>query len=223
MRHEPSGLVGLKTIVSAAMLLLLTACSSSGPAENPWEIEGQVRASNFLVLIDEAFSHPLLSEFDVEVLKRAKATGRIAQADYDEAFSRYEHCMAASGEPVKLKKFSNGLYDVKPTPLSPGESIESVMQIVTNCTKGTIAVLQGLYATQQGNPLLLQNPYEVAYKCLESQGLVDSSFSFKKFAETLNTPPSTPGPRNLSLPFDLYSEEAQGCFVGAGMHFSKGD
>ncbi|MCA4134903.1 hypothetical protein [Arthrobacter sp. M4] len=211
----------LNCILAIGMLAFVTptiaACSdnTNGP-------ERVYIANNFGELIEESLSGPFLQEFDRGVLERAKVAGRIEQADYDEAYSRFEQCMRAVDEPVTLKKLSNGLYKVETTPLSPGESLDSAMDKVTECSKGTTFHIAGLYGIQQGNPKLLANPDQVAYECLEAKGLVSSDFSLEEFTEAM-TKPGNPGQSTQDrVPFDLYEDEAQACLVGANMSYSKG-
>lgn len=201
----------------AAALPAVAACSGVNQAQE----ERQFIANSFGEVIDNALGNPHLQEFDREVLERAKKTGRIEQADYDEAYDRFRQCMEASGEPVKLKKFSNGLYRVDTTPLSEGESLDSAMEVVTECSDGTIAFIADLYGVQQGNPKLLANPNKIAYECLETKGLVGPEFSLEAFTDALSKP-GEPGVRTQDrVPFDLYGDEAQGCLIGANMTYSK--
>lgn len=201
----------------ALALPILAACSASSQETT----ERQYIAKNFAELIDEDLGSPLLQEFDREILERAKATGRIEQSDYDEAYGRFEQCMSASGEPVKLKKFNNGLYRVDTTPLSPGESLESAMDVVAQCSSGTVAHIANLYGIQQGNPKLLANAYQVVYECMEAKGLVDSDFSLKEFTKVMDEPGPPGVPLSARLPFNPYADEAQECFISGNMTVFK--
>lgn len=210
-----------RRFVTAITFLLavsaLAACSSDSQSKP----ETQYIANNFREIIDEALTRPYLQEFDRAVLERAKEAGRIEQSDYDEAYSRFEQCMRSNGEPVTLRKLSNGPYRVVTTPLSPGETLESAMEVVTECERGTILHLADLYGIQQGNPKLLANPDQIAYECLEAKGLLTSEFSLEEFTEIM-TKPGPPGvPLEERLPFDPYADEPQACLVGANMSYSK--
>ncbi|MCA4131277.1 hypothetical protein [Arthrobacter sp. M4] len=211
---SPIRLAAAGTLI-AGLVTALPACSSGGPGE-PWKVQGRHVANNFTEIVEESLSAPNLEEFDRGVLERAKETGRLEQADYDEAYRRFADCMEFSGEPVKLKKLSNGLYRMDTTPLSPGETLESAVAVVDKCSNGTINHIASLFGTQQGNPELLLNPYEIAYKCLESKDLVGSSLTFEKFAEVFNSPDSK-GAWSESLGFDVFDDEAQACFIGANI------
>lgn len=204
-------------IVAACVLPMVAACSGDGQASS----ERRVIAQSFSELVSTALADPRLQDFDREVLERAERTGRIEQADYDEAYSRFAQCMETSGEPVTLTKLSNGLYRVANTPLAEGETVESAMSIVTKCSEGTTSRLGELYSIQQGNPELLANPYEIAYKCLELKGLVDSGLPLEEFQKTFSSPGDKESPLQSRLPFDPYNDDAQACFVGANMTIAK--
>ncbi|MFJ4027185.1 hypothetical protein ACIPWF_08165 [Paenarthrobacter sp. NPDC089989] len=204
--------------LAACVIPLMAACSGES-SENS---ERRYIAKNFTELVITGLKDPKLQEFDRDVLERAKVSGRIEQADYDEAYSRFERCMAASGKPVKLTKLSNGLYKIENQPLSDGESIESAMSIVVKCQEGTINEIGELFGIQQGNPDLLADADEVAYNCLAAKGIVNSNFSKDDLKKAFNDPGN--GKRGLKdrLPFDPYSDEAQACFVGANMAVGQG-
>lgn len=211
-------------VLASAMsgaVLSLTSCSGANSGNEPWSVRGRHIADNFAELIDQALTSPRLQEFEREVLKRAKETGRIEQADYDEAYDRFAKCMEVGGEPVKLKKFGNGLYKVDTTPLSEGETLESARAVVDACSAGTLNHLAALYGTQQGNPKLLANPYEIAYECLEVKGIVSSDFAFEEFTDVLRSPGREGSSLDERMPFDIYGDEAQACFVGAGLFYTK--
>lgn len=201
----------------ACMLPLVASCSGGDQGSS----ERRHIANNFSDLVITALNDPNLEEFDTDVLRRAKDSGRIDQADYDEAYSRFGNCMADSGKPITLTRLSNGLYRVENTPLSDGESIQSAMSIVTRCAQGTTNVISELYGIQQGNPELLTNPYEIAHKCLETKGLVDASFSFDDLRKAIGSEVSGGNALKDRVPFDPYGDEAQACFVGANMTIVK--
>lgn len=213
--------MNLRTLVSviaiACTFPLVAACSGGSQGDT----ERQRIANNFSELVTAALEDPNLQEFDRDVLERAKNTGRIAQADYDEAYSRFSQCMELSGKPVSLTKLSNGLYQIKNTPLSDGETVESAMTIVNKCSEGTTNRLGELYSIQQGNPELLSDPYEISYKCLQSKGLVDSQLPLEEFRKALATAGNQGSSLEDRVPFDPYGDEAQACFLGANMTIAK--
>jgi hypothetical protein len=203
--------------VVASALPLVAACAGGDQGSS----ERRHIAENFSELVTTALGDSSLQEFDREVLERAERTGRIEQADYDEAFSRFAQCMETAGKPVTLTRLSNGLYRVGNTPLSVGETVESAMSVVTRCSEGTTNRLAELYGIQQGNPELLANPYEIAYNCLESKGLVGNDLPLAEFQNRFRAAGDEESTLEDRMPFDLYSDDAQACFVGANMTIAK--
>ncbi|MEA5453686.1 hypothetical protein SPF06_03030 [Sinomonas sp. JGH33] len=92
--------------VAAAILAVisLAGCGSNVAQTRP---SGKI-AGSFEELLDFKLSRSDINDFERDVYKRAKETGRIAQADYDEAYARYADCMSERGYPVTLKKLPNG-------------------------------------------------------------------------------------------------------------------
>ncbi|MFJ4267868.1 hypothetical protein ACIPY1_15020 [Paenarthrobacter nicotinovorans] len=198
-------------LAALACVLVLTAACTDPKQGND---EPEHIANNFTDLVITALNDPALEEFDRDVLQRAKDSGRVEQADYDEAYRRFAHCLAMSAKPVGLTRLSNGLYRVKNTPLSDGESIEFAMSVVTKCQRGTTNEIGELYGIQQGNPDLLADPFKVSHKCLHDKGMIDSSFSTEDLRKSIAPEGSRP---SANLPFDANGDEAQACFIGANM------
>lgn len=205
------------TVLIACLLPFIAGCSGSAEAST----ESEHIAEDFSELVNTALEDQDLQDFDRAVLERAKDTGRIQQADYDEAYGRFAGCMDQAGEPVALTKLSNGLYQEKPSPLSEGENLESVFLIMDACSAGTTRVIGNLYNIQQGNPELLADPYEVAHNCLQAEGLADAQYSLEDLRKTIGSPGGFGKALEDRLPFDPYSNEAQACFVGANMAIAK--
>ncbi|WP_422934083.1 hypothetical protein [Sinomonas sp. P47F7] len=196
-------------LVAAATL---AGCGGTGPQPRQ---TGKF-ADSFAELLDLKLSDPDLNDFEHQVYLRAKETERIAQADYDEAFAKYSTCMSERGKPVSLKKLKNGLYYENPALLEPGESLDAAMDVVSSCQKGTIGSLAEMFAFQQGNPELLRDPDEAAFRCLEGSGLVPDGYSFGQFSKSMNEP-KPGGGRLKDMPFDFKSDDVQACLVGAGI------
>ncbi|MFJ4209102.1 hypothetical protein ACIPY2_11660 [Paenarthrobacter sp. NPDC089675] len=205
-------------VVAACALSSVSACSNGdqGPSER------RHIADNFSDLVVQALRDPTLQEFDRNVLARAKESGRIEQADYDEAYGRFAQCMAAAGRPVRLTKLNNGLYRVENTPLADGETLESAFSAVTNCQRGTTNEIGELFGIQQGNPELLADADQVAYNCLAAKGMVGSAFSKDDLKKALDDKENDKTSLEDRLPFDPYADEAQACFVGANIVIGKG-
>ncbi|MEA5453684.1 hypothetical protein SPF06_03020 [Sinomonas sp. JGH33] len=201
--------------VTAAILAVisLVGCGSNAAQTRA---SGKI-AGSFEELLDFKLSRSDLNDFEREAYMRAKETGRIAQADYDEAYARYADCMSERGDPVTLKKLPNGLYQEKAAPLKPGQSLEQSMDIVSACQKITVGYLPEMFAFQQGNPELLRDMDEAAYRCLERSSLVPEGYSLEQFSKSMNEPEPGGGSRLNDMPFDFKSDDVQACLVGAGI------
>ena len=95
------------------------------------------------------------------------------------------------------------------------------MAVVTKCTQGTTSALGELFSIQQGNPELLADPYEVAYKCLMKEGDIGSTFSLDDFKNAMRSSKAEETPFEDRVPFDPYNDRAQTCFLGANMTIGK--
>ncbi len=207
----------IPALMITGLLPCLAACSGGAYASSATAYI----ADDFSDLVTVALDDTSLQDFDREVLQRAKSTGHIAQADYDEAFDRFAQCMERAGEPVMLTKLSNGLYKEKPLALSDGETLESALSVLDECSAGTTGVISSLYKIQQGNPELLADAYAVAHNCLKAKGLVDSEFTLEELRKTVGSPGLLGDTLEDRLPFNPYNDDAQACFVGANMAIAK--
>jgi len=200
----------LRAATAFLVLLALAACT----ADNSGPESSRKLAGSFEELLDQRLSLPDLNDFEREVYTRAKETGQISQADYDEAYSRFTACMAEGGEPITLQKLKNGVYRIKTTPLDPGESLEQAMDVVSACQKTTTGFIPELFQIQQVNPDLLGDSFEAEYRCLERSGLIPESYSLEKYKKSqLEQPP--PGKRSTDdMPFDFQADEVQSCLLG---------
>lgn len=203
-------------VTFGAAVLALSSCGTGGPHPRA---TGKF-AGSFGELLDLKLSQSDLNDFEREAYLRAKETGRIAQADYDEAYARYSECMTAGGKRVELSKLKNGLYREKLAPLRSDESTEEAMTVVSSCQRSTTGYLPEMFGIQQGNPELLWNSDEVAYRCLERSGLVPDGYSLEKYANTMQNPKPGGGSRLNDMPFDFKSDDVQACLVGAGISMS---
>ncbi|MEA5453685.1 hypothetical protein SPF06_03025 [Sinomonas sp. JGH33] len=197
------------------MCALLAIAALAGCAANKPEFTPPRKlAGSFEELVDQTLALPGINDFEREVYRRAKETGRIAQADYDEAYSMLSACLSEGGEPIMLRRLKNGIYRIQTTPLSPGESLEQAMDVVSACQRTTTGYIPELFKIQQINPELIGDSIEAEYRCLEQSGLIREEYSLEEFRKSQHEPPP-PGKRSTDdMPFDFYSDEAQSCLLG---------
>jgi len=198
---------------------LLTGCSSAGGQDQP--SGGEKIAANLGALFEQYLARDDLSDFEREVLERAKETGEISAEDYEDAHAQEASCMAAAGYDIAYEKLANGLYKATPPPLPQdadnaenGKLVDAYMAMSNTCSDGVSKVVESLYMLQQGNPDLLVDQDEAAVQCLRKAGLVPGDYTAETFAAEL--PASF-----ASSPFDPNSDAAQACFAGAGIAFAS--
>ena len=197
---------------------LLTGCSSAGAEDQP--SGGEKIAANLGALFEQYLARDDLSDFEREVLERAKETGEISAEDYEDAHAQEASCMADAGYDIGYEKLANGLY--KSSPHLPqladnaenGKQVDAYMTASGECAEGVSMVIESLYTLQQGNPDLLVDQDEAAVQCLRKAGLVPGDYTAETFAAEL--------PNSFSSsPFDPNSDAAQACFAGAGIAFAS--
>jgi len=205
-------------VVAVLAGVLLTGCSSDGDEAQP--SGGEKIAASLGALFDQYLARDDLSAFEREVLERAKANGKIAAEDYENAHAQEAACMNDAGYDIGYEKLANGLY--KSTPHLPqladnganGKQVDEYMAASEQCAEGVSIVIESLYTLQQGNPDLLVDQDEAAVQCLRKAGLVPGDYTAETFAAEL-----TNSFRNS--PFDPNGDAAQACFAGAGIAFAS--
>lgn len=194
--------------------LLLTACTPAPPSG------GERLAPSLGALFDQYLARKDLSPFERDVLTRARQSGRIATADYENAHAKEAACMTAAGYDITYKKLPNGLY--KNTPHLPTTNdtkkaqaqADALMTASAECAKHVTMVIEALYTVQQGNPDLFADPFDAAVQCLRKAGLVPGDYTTATFADQY-------AKSFQQAPFDPNGDPAQACLAGAGIAFAS--
>ncbi|NMM93758.1 hypothetical protein [Bifidobacterium oedipodis] len=198
-----------------SLLVCLTACTTPSDKTTTDSVDSQARiAPSMNALFDQYLAKDTLSQFEREVLQRARDNGKISAEDYETAHDKQMSCMSQNGWEEQTRKLSNGLYQttgVSPTPSTDAE-VNDYMEASDTCSTGTSKIIESLYQLQQGNPGLLADPYETAVECLKKNDLVDESFTGRKLENALGGDDAA-----KNLPFDISSDTAQSCIAGAGL------
>jgi hypothetical protein len=207
---------------SLAVLGGLAGCSgNSGGASSPSRAStsaagvGQRMAPNLTALFQQALKDPKLTPFEREVLTRAARTGRISDADYEEMHNRYARCMKDLGFPQTFTKMPNGIYQIQGS--VPADMDEKTFHDTYNAAtlKCSYPAIDALYKTQQGNPDLLANPYEVAVRCLVKIGAVPPSYTTDALKADLRSDLS-------GAPFTVSDPQVNNCLYSAGFAIRTG-
>lgn len=213
-------------VTAAAALVVGTALVAAAPAPRHGHGHGHgprhghhhghepARIADSLVeLIEPELARDDLSTFERDVLQRAVDTGRIEQADYDEAVDRYLACMSDAGFAETRRRLLNGLDQltlVQPDGVDGTAYLLAYIDAADVCATGTTKRVEAYFALQQGNPDLLADPFEAAVRCLAAYGLVDARVTARRLERLLTSGVD-------AAPFDVMSLEAQTCFLGVGL------
>lgn len=204
----------LAALVAAA---LLPGCTPA--VEQPRPTGGERIAAGFGALVEQHLARDDLSEFEREVLERARETGEIAAEDYETAHAREAACLADAGFDVEHEKLANGLYASTPRlahvadNAERGRLVDAYMAATVRCGEGVSIVIESLYTLQQGNPDLLADQDEAAVQCLRRAGLVPGDYTAETFAAELTN-------SFRGSPFDPGSDAARACFAGVGLAYA---
>jgi hypothetical protein len=199
-------------VMLAAMLLGVSACA----AESRREALPQQGTGERMKPLVEQFKDARAragSDFERAALDRAINTGKIDQADYEEAFSRYRQCAQDAGLAETYTKLPNGIYRVNPP--SDIKDVDTYAKTMRDCAANAgLISLEALYRTQVDNPDLLADGKLVAVRCLIKAGLVPTDYTVEKLTAFLKSD------LDKSTDFDPMNAEAQKCLTAGGMAIS---
>ncbi|WP_156382619.1 hypothetical protein [Sanguibacter sp. Leaf3] len=176
--------------------------------EQPRSTGDEVLAGSMTELFAQYLDSDTVSEFERDVLERAAETGTIPQADYDEAFTRYQQCVSDLGYTETWTKLPSGVNQVTPPLLDSQEAADRYAEQATGCATGTIMLIEALFNQQQVNPDLLSDSRAVAVSCLLEGGIVDASYTVDDLDRDLEIPPEAS--------FDVSDPAANACLSSAG-------
>jgi hypothetical protein len=208
---------GLGTL---ALVVGLTACgrtSASGPGGagtggDTVPASDAKLAPDLKTLLQQVLQRQDLSAFEREVLTRAVAAGSIATADYEEAHSRYARCVKDAGITETYVKLSNGVYEMHPEQPEGVDSEKYNTQLraaTKRCAIGTLAAIEALFRTQQANPGLLANNFQVAAQCLVKVGAAPATYNGDSLKSDLQN-------NFAKAPFKVMEPKAHECLSAAG-------
>ncbi len=199
-------------LAAAALTMIVGGCSAQSQST------GHKLASSYEALIDEKLDGTL-TEFETQVLERARDRGSISQGDYEAAHKQYRECMAQHGVVTVERRFPNGV--IHETPPAPNDefAVEQLVGFDYRCAKATIFVIDELYVVQQGNPDLLRDTSAAGTACLIREGLAPQSFTRDDFEKAF-----APGADDYDgLPFDVKDDRAQMCLFTAHIVIGFGE
>jgi hypothetical protein len=205
-------------VLLAAVLLGVSACATESTTNASPQQGTGARMKPLVEQFKDARARAK-SDFERAALDRAIKTGKIDQADYEEAFSRYRQCAQDAGLKETYTKLPNGIYRVTP-PSDIGTSakdVDAYANTMRNCAANAgLMSLEALYRTQVDNPDLLADPKLVVVRCLIKVGLVPADYTPEKLTAFLKSDLSK------KTDFDPMNAEAQKCLAAGGIAVSVG-
>lgn len=197
-----------RSMVTIAVLAIVGAVLS-GCAEGRDENLTAKLAPSLVALYTQWLGTPEATEYDRVVLQEAAETGRITQAQYQEALDLYTTCMSEAGYQLQQTRYPTGVINVQPP--SAVDDAGALMSTDQLCRAQTSMFVVMGYETQQGNPDLYADPGTIAYTCLKENALIADDVTVEQVSAFL-----TESHRN-QYPFDVYDLRVKSCFYAAGM------
>lgn len=114
--------------------------------------------------------------------------GAITRGEYEKAVSNYNSCVVERGyAPLSLHRYDNGLYEIRTFRLDGHDLTEEESQAasddVDQCRTQEVLAIHDLYAASLGNSDLASDQNEATVHCMKTAGVVDASYTAKKFQE----------------------------------------
>ncbi len=128
------------------------------------------------------------SDFQKDVLTRAKQSRQISEADWKEANTRYEKCMREAGLDVEvIYEGSRVLVQSNTVDPKSGERSEADKKADLDCYKKTSAHINEVYfyLNSGGEAGNLSDHHKVILKCLKDKNLVPADTTLEQFEAKL--------------------------------------
>lgn len=170
----------LATPLVLSFALLLTACTSGSP-EEPVEDESDTLSQ----MIDEGLANAQ-SDFQKEVLVRAKKTGKISEADWKEANNQTKECMAALGYDIDITyEGSNVLMFMDAEGDEDDPANKKRRQDSMECGDKTSAYINEIYSYLAGDQPDGDEQLRAVFDCIIENELAPKDTTFDEFEADL--------------------------------------
>lgn len=191
MRNRRKAVVG----VALALGLLLTGCTqqetapegSSSPSD---ALSRQTPVDSSFKAVIEDYLRQATNDFERDALKRALETGRVSEADYQEAVNGMLQCLGGRGFPsIAEPDPQTGVVRYLTEGSTEGDGFEAAFE---ECSIGTTYLVGSLYDQMATNP---DNAdfVELIAQCLVRKEVYPAGFTKEEFlaiAQTANTLPA---------------------------------
>lgn len=179
-------------LLAATLALTFTGCSSTPEVKTPappTQSEQSGQSDALTQLIEEGLAQAG-SDFQVEVLTKAKETGQISEADWKEANNRFKECMADLGRDVEIVyEGSRALVMEEAGTLNEDDMEGSAAdrnQDTVQCQKKTNGFINEIYEYINGNSAGSSDDVQRAVlNCLIERELVPADTTYEQFVTDL--------------------------------------
>lgn len=180
------GLVALAVVSGLA----LAGCAPSATTQEPVPPSTSSSSDALNQLIEDGLAEAG-SDFQKEVLTKAKQSGEISEADWKEANNRYKSCMADQGYEVELVFQGSKVQTIRDAEEGEtGDADNSVnrkrQQVDIECYAKTSAFINEVYDYINGTGSMDGDQIQRAvFKCLVDRGLVPKDTTYDEFLADL--------------------------------------
>ena len=147
----------------------------------------------------------------IDILQRSLAQGSVSARDYETAWSNFKQCVVDKGnvEPL-LIKYTNGMYHPSAVHADDPAKGEKFRADSADCQFKFAAYVDAVYAVQQDNPNLYEDPSVGIVDCLHRHNLVSKDYTANDFDREKNQ-------NNWEFTFDRNNPDVRACMVANGL------
>lgn len=172
-----------------ALTLAFTGCSPAAEPNSPAPPTQTEKSDALTQLIEDGLAQAE-SEFQKEVLTKAKETGQISEADWKEANNRFKECMADLGRDVEIVYEGSRALVMEATDTLDKKEMENGaaqrQQDNAACHKKTSGFINEVYEYINGNSAGSADDMQRAVlNCLIERELVPADTTYEEFVTDL--------------------------------------
>ena len=219
---------GMKCAICAtaiSMLLGLTACGSP-PVTTLTPVTPVTSADRYADSLVDFFKQelalPNLSEFEQAVFTRAVQTGKISQANYEEAQRQFNQCLEDVGWNVTWMKGADGVYvfaDSTPE-IDSQAAVDQWIADSDRCGTGSLNEIGASYCIQQDNPWLYKDEYLAVIACWDRAGKTIPGYGPADLKREMDATLAQGYYVPSDYSFDTSDQVVMACLRGNGFGFS---
>ncbi len=180
------------SLLAATLALTFTGCSSAPELDTPappTQTEQSGQSDALTQLIEDGLAQAE-SDFQVDVLTKAKETGQISEADWKEANNRFKECMADLGRDVEIVYEGSRALVMEEADTLNKDDMQGTSadrnQDTIQCQKKTNGFINEIYEYINGNSAGSADDVQRAVlTCLIERELVPADTTYEQFVTDL--------------------------------------